>query len=256
MNELDNFQESKQPFSPEAYAKKLNRIFIPVVVIGFIFKNMHWPGGSILLIISLSTLSLTHLFAAFNKVESDDAKQRLFRKVSNYAFTLAFVAIMFSVQHYPGGPMMMNVATALLVVSAILLFIQGRENGSKRSHGLKLLTVFAVILGVQFRVIVPYTLLRASSTDERQLVYLFISNDRNYYLNDEENPMFSQNGKAEVNNLGQIDLITDYEYNQIGECKVIVKNRNQVLLNCTDTSILLNVLLFDDGYYESLGIEN
>lgn len=103
-----------------------------VFVFACMFKNLHWPGGALMLsIITPALLSLLMIFlstyaAKFGALKACDkpaAKHLLRVEVAAFiTIALLFIALMFRACHWPGGAQLVLITCSTL---AILSFLAG-----------------------------------------------------------------------------------------------------------------------------------
>lgn len=102
--------------------KTLTFIFLT----GIILKLIHWPGGSLLVIMSLSLLSLLYFPASFYFFRDKDFKTQnlIFSIVSGLFLSIAPIGIMFKLQFWPGSKDILNMAIistpTILIISYFL----------------------------------------------------------------------------------------------------------------------------------------
>lgn len=115
MNTLDDFQEEDNQGQKFDWIWRIERILFAVLIIGIMFKLMHWPGAGILLILGLTTLSMLYLLS-FIKSNQGSAMEKFAQKIMATSLSVMMVGMLFSIQHYPGSSTMVNVS----VISGIL----------------------------------------------------------------------------------------------------------------------------------------
>ena len=129
------------------------------VLVALFFKVLHFPGGSLLLTITLMGLACIYLFwgfALFNNVSDENAfnksaysgistQQIMFSIVAALALSAVCIGILFKIQHWPG-------AVVILLSGLIAVFVVGiialiKYLGSK-SDFYKMILLRIAIIGV------------------------------------------------------------------------------------------------------------
>lgn len=124
--------------------KKTERILAILTLIAIIFKLLRWPGGGILLIISLSFLSLLYYlsFALFNDIRFRDvfnkssyagisAKRIIGAEVLGLSFSLILIGILFKAQLWPGGGIQLGTGlffTGIILIVALIYNSRNKAN--------------------------------------------------------------------------------------------------------------------------------
>lgn len=100
---------------------KIEKIITVVFIIGLLFRFQDWPGGSLTLILSLTTLSLLYFVAAFYVFSDKTLKQQnLALSIASGVFlSIAPLGILFKLKHWPGAAVLLFVGT---IVSIVILF--------------------------------------------------------------------------------------------------------------------------------------
>jgi len=108
---------------------KTEKVFGILVMISLLFKWMHWPGGSLILILSLSTLSFLYLVLAFylfcDKTLSN--QNIALSIVSGIFLSIIPIALVFKFQYWPGAKVMLLLACLTSPVLVVLSWFLGRE---------------------------------------------------------------------------------------------------------------------------------
>jgi len=113
------------------------------VLVALLFKVLHFPGGSLLLTITLMSLASIYLFwgfALFNNISDENAfnksaysgistLQIVFSIVVSSALSAVCMGILFKIQHWPGAVAIL--LSGLIVVFAVGIIALIRYLGSK-----------------------------------------------------------------------------------------------------------------------------
>jgi len=124
------------------------------VLLGFaaLFKVMHWPAASVMLITGVALLALVFLPSALGVLwkETHNPK-RLFLFISAFlAFFFLFAGVLFKVMHWPGAA----IALSISVLSAVLFFIPAltvdrfRDPEGKNKRPVYLVGALGIILTI------------------------------------------------------------------------------------------------------------
>jgi hypothetical protein len=96
----------------------LNAMAFILAVLGVVFRHQHWPGGKILIIISLMVL----LLVLFRLNVKQHGKKMLLYIITS-TLTIFIITLIFKMMHWPGAGVFSVISTLLvLVVSGILVF--------------------------------------------------------------------------------------------------------------------------------------
>jgi len=97
-----------------------------IFLVGLLFKYMHWPGGSIILILSLMLMASLYFPGAFyffcdKKIE----KQKLPLSIaSGVIFSIITVGLLFKLQYWPGAnnQLLIGCMGSLVILAFVLYF--------------------------------------------------------------------------------------------------------------------------------------
>jgi hypothetical protein len=122
-----------------------NGLALVLATVGILFKALHWPGASIMLILAFGILFLS-LFTTLRR-ENKAQGMSAFENVSMIAtFSLLILGTAFRMQHWPGANVLMVLASAAIL--AMVVYAVYRQNRIKLgSQGTFTLLLFLVILG-------------------------------------------------------------------------------------------------------------
>ena len=99
---------------------KLPTIAFSVFALGAFFKMEHWPGASILLLLS-AVLIISSTLIEFTQLEKD-SKIRGLQIVVAIMIIACSVAAVFKIFHWPGGNFLVNIAMNVSIPAAIVFF--------------------------------------------------------------------------------------------------------------------------------------
>lgn len=115
----------------------LEKILLCFLFLGVFFKVMHYPGASVLLVLSLGSLSMLYFgfsFLLLNKIRTRNAfKVASYNNVSGLRllgsvflgllFSQALIGLLFRIQLYPGASVMLLTACFGLGIAIVILTI-------------------------------------------------------------------------------------------------------------------------------------
>jgi hypothetical protein len=123
----------------------LNGLTLGLTAVGIVFKTMHWPGASILLILAFCLLLLS-LFTSLRLENKAQGMTVLESGALTGTFALLILGTMFRMQHWPGATILVALATACTL--AIVLYAAYRQNRIQLGpQGTFTLLLFLVMLG-------------------------------------------------------------------------------------------------------------
>jgi hypothetical protein len=99
---------------------KLPTIAFSVFALGAFFKMEHWPGASILLLLS-AVLIISSTLIEFTQLEKD-SKIRGLQIVVAIMIIACSVAAVFKIFHWPGGNFLVSIAMNVSIPAAIVFF--------------------------------------------------------------------------------------------------------------------------------------
>ncbi len=106
-----------------------------ISILAVLFKIQHYPGGSVLFLLSLFGLAVLYTFFGFYFFSYKNLKTQVLPLsiLAGPALATALLGVLFKIQHYPGAmPMLMGGSLFAFVVAIASLFMfQKSKNGSK-----------------------------------------------------------------------------------------------------------------------------
>ncbi|TND10056.1 MAG: hypothetical protein FD123_738 [Bacteroidetes bacterium] len=124
-------------------------ISLVLVSIGTIFKFMHFPGAGISLILGFGVFGFLYQPALMAYVNAEDFPKivKLSRMISAIALVALSAGLLFGIQHWPGGTLML-IAGILLALFAIVVFFLSLRQGKEIQEKNMVFTIisFVVIL--------------------------------------------------------------------------------------------------------------
>ena len=118
------------------------------MILGIIFKFMHWPGASAFIILGIGTSSLIFLPLLFTlkSKEKQTIKDKLILGLANLSGILISFAVLFKIMRWPGANMMAFIFVIIMLVLYIpLYFFSGIKNPEAKIN--TIVTTIIMIMG-------------------------------------------------------------------------------------------------------------
>ena len=115
--------------------------------VGIVFKHMHWPGASILIVIGAGiglVFLLMYLTSAVKILQSGIEKTNGILAVITMITVL--VGFTFKVQHWPGATIILYVSHVSLLISGILMFVDAFSETDETKQTIKGLFSFIYVI--------------------------------------------------------------------------------------------------------------
>jgi len=116
--------------------KITERILIGLGILGILLRMLHWPGGNIALVLSLSLLAIFYFAGSYflfnptkvTTVDGIDYKQASAPRVTMAILTgmslpVAVIGILFKVMYWPGAAVMLLVGAITLLPFAVVALV-------------------------------------------------------------------------------------------------------------------------------------
>jgi hypothetical protein len=141
-------QQAVNKLSP--YLDKAELFMAAFILIALVFKIQHWPGAGIMLTVLLSTLAVMYFFTAFVQYTSPQLTRMdvFFNKLMYWGLAIGAQGLLFVLQKWPGGDMMILISSLTSVASIIYVLKVKKERPEAAvfsNRVLLRLVVFAVI---------------------------------------------------------------------------------------------------------------
>lgn len=103
---------------------KTEKIFASIFLAGVLFKFMHWPGGGVLIVLTLSFLAILYMLGAFYFFSDKTIKQQNLPLsiVSGIFLSFSVLGVMFKLQYWPGSQAILFLASISALVLLIVTF--------------------------------------------------------------------------------------------------------------------------------------
>ena len=163
---------------------KTEKVLSVVFIIALIFKLLHWPGGSMLLILSLMGLSFCYfpLGFVFFKTKGMKSEKVGVSIVFGWLLTASIIGILFKLMYWPGSAVMLTVGTTTSIFLSIIAYVLFNKSEEKFKSYHKNLLIRTVVLGVMsFLLLITPTasIIRLMNSDYPILAELFIKQIEN-----------------------------------------------------------------------------
>lgn len=122
-------------------------ITMALLLIGLIFKTIHWPGASILLLCGTAT-GIFFFLALLSGIPSklSGGMEKLSVIVASLTLIVGLVALLFKTLHWPGAGILIWIADIGLLFSTIAFLLDGLLEKESRIMGLKFIAAFFAFL--------------------------------------------------------------------------------------------------------------
>ncbi|MGE0637941.1 MAG: hypothetical protein AB7G44_04035 [Bacteroidia bacterium] len=141
-------QQAVNKLSP--YLDKAELFMAALILVALVFKIQHWPGAGIMLTVLLSTLAVMYFFSAFAQHTNPQLRMMdvFFNKVMYWGLSVGAQGLLFTLQKWPGGDMLVLMGSITSVASIIYVLKVKKERAEAAvfsNRVLLRLIVFAVI---------------------------------------------------------------------------------------------------------------
>ena len=117
-------------------------------LIGLIFKYLHWPGGGLILVISLSTMAILYCPGAFYFFSDKTIKKQnlALSIISGFFLAIIPIGVLFKLQYWPGAQVNLLVgAVTAPIILGVTLFLKSKAADDLKTY-YKNMTIRAVTL--------------------------------------------------------------------------------------------------------------
>jgi hypothetical protein len=131
--------------------KTLGVISVIVLFIGIVFKKSHWPGAGVLLTLgALAVLAFFIVYLSMGIKQLSSNLEKQYGVIGGISMCLSLMALLWTIQHWPGGKIFVFLSLAGLLVTSILLIIDSVEESDQNKQSIKTLFAFILIVLVIF----------------------------------------------------------------------------------------------------------
>ncbi len=132
-----------------------------IVVIGSVFKKLHWPGSGILLTVGilLVVVGFLPLYFSTSYKEQPEKKNPVYAVVGYITLALLMLGALFKIMHWPGAGVMIYTSTGFLIVGFVPLYV---VNVFQRSGKEKVVLPYLVMVLIGISIIMLFATVRMS----------------------------------------------------------------------------------------------
>ncbi len=110
---------------------------------GMVFKNFHWPGAGVLVLLgALVGIVFLFMFLANGTPLLKSGLEKSNGTVVAIAMSIVLAGFTFKVQHWPGASILFIVSHIILFISVILMFIDAFSEADKTRQTIKVTIAF------------------------------------------------------------------------------------------------------------------
>ncbi len=123
---------------------------------GSVFKFMHWPGASVLLLLAITTMSFLFLPLVFilKTKDSKSGREKLVTGIGTFVGILLSLFILFKVMHWPGANVLGGSSLSIFFFLFIpVYFFTGIRNPDNKLNTIVTTIILVGVAGLQFTLI-------------------------------------------------------------------------------------------------------
>lgn len=129
---------------------------VTAFIIGTVFKIMHWPGASILLVLAIVTFSLVFLPIVYfmKSKEATDNRQKAVVALACLTGTVFSLGILFTIMHWPGANVL-GLSAILLATFGLLplYFFTGIRHPETKMNTIMVSIMLTGVIGLMFAMV-------------------------------------------------------------------------------------------------------
>lgn len=150
---------------------KIEKTILVLFLIALLFKFLHWPGGSIILILSLCALSILYFPLAFYTFSIKEIKKEKILISIGYGWLLSvcFIGVLFKLMYWPSASFIISIGSFFsIILSVLALYLYKKSDSTflQFHKNLAIRTITICILSLFFSVISTETLIRFQYQDD------------------------------------------------------------------------------------------
>ncbi len=119
--------------------RKIEKVLVVVIIVGVLFKILHFPGAYPLIIIGVGSLSILYFLSSVSNksvgatwihnlfTDKDDNNLLVPNLVFGYVFSIGLIGILFKVMRYPGDRPMLTVAVIGFGIAFLVSYFQLKD---------------------------------------------------------------------------------------------------------------------------------
>jgi hypothetical protein len=246
MTELDDFAEKSATNNRFSWLWKIERVLIGIAIFGVLFKIQHYPGAGLMLVISLTCLSLISMLRTAMPIGATSKLSKIANAAGSFGGSIAFVGLLFKIQHYPGASVMMMNAIILLSAAFILSFIKSDKTALLKDRSLKRFgTLIIAWLLVQFNLVLPARVFWAANNEPPYASFRLESNGECFFRDIKENVSA---GTAVIKDRTITGTVVTERFGEIPFHVNIMQE--SAVFTLADTTFILGVRYINDKYIQ------
>lgn len=105
---------------------KIEIVLVSLILIGILIRSSEI--GNMLIVFSFNLLSILYFIMVFRLSAPENKTVVFLNKLIQLSFTVGMIGILFAIQHYPGGAMMLRLAIIAMFIGLIFTFITKLKN--------------------------------------------------------------------------------------------------------------------------------
>ncbi len=246
MSELDDFADKPAPSSNFSLLWKIERVLIGIALFGILFKIQHYPGAGIMLVISLSCLSMMSLLRTAIPIGTKSKLSKIANTVGSLGGSVAFVGLLFKIQHYPGASVMMMNGIILLSAAFIVSFINADKSALLTDRGLRRYGAFIIAwLLINFNLVLPARVFWAANTEPPYASFRLESNGECFFRDIKEDVSA---GTAIIKDRTITGTVNTERFGEIPFHVNIMQE--SAVFTLADTTFILDIQLVNEKYFQ------
>ena len=112
---------------------------------GVIFKTQHWPGAHVIYMIGIAAGVISSVSMVGSVLPRLEGIERISIPVSSIVILIGLLSFLFKLMHWPGAAKLVWITDLGLIVSGVLLLIDGMQEKDPVKSALKIIAMFFVL---------------------------------------------------------------------------------------------------------------
>jgi hypothetical protein len=184
-------------------------IFSFIVIIGIVFKFLHLPGASFMLVFGLLGASCLYLLNGFN-TNNLKGLSKVIHVVMYYSLSIFIIGFLFMIMHWPGSSIMVAIGLISFILVYILYLYNYFKSEKKSSIDIQIISCLLILILVS-------TFLRTSKESLKS----------NIIINEQSEKQLTQLNKISDNILSsleknQLDSLNEYKAKKTKEISTLM----------------------------------
>ena len=171
---LGSYREQVEKKNPLHFV--FGYITLSMILIGILFKIMHWPASGVLITLGIGLIVLVvlpyYMITSYRKQE--EKKNLVYPIVGYITLALILAGALFKIMHWPGAGILIEVGIGFVILGFTPLYLVGAfQRGGGGKIGLSYLVVFLV--GISFVMLI--SMVRVSRNLQDMYLYEALANE-------------------------------------------------------------------------------